>query len=386
MGRKKALGWLIPVLIGLVACNQQSDLPTRAPTAVFPTEVTITTPLPTAASQDEEPTPIPSPSASPVLPTVEPTPVTGLGVNITTPSEGGPLLLGQEANIGGLVQLRSSDRLEVALVSASNHLISEAEVKLLEFNSWSATLAIPHSTSGFAQIQAYLYDESGNLLAADAQPVQLVVDRDATDRYLELYRPVTGESAVAGYNLFFDGRSQLPVNNLVTISILNESCQTEIARQGFRLRGSGYWQGFVVIPNNVSGPACAIVFFGAPGDDTRREAHVTFNILPIDDPDARAVKIGNPPSNSLLTPGKTLPIYGTAYLAPDDTVLVSVLLENGRILTEGVATVNNYGYWEMELFIPNDVIGLAQIEASIGQNGDDSFAQEKITVNIGSVE
>jgi hypothetical protein len=40
----------------------------------------------------------------------------------------------------------------------------------------------------------------------------------------------------------------------------------------------------------------------------------------------------------------------------------------------------------MELFIPNDAIGLAQIEASIGQSGDDDFAQEKITVNIGTVE
>jgi hypothetical protein len=256
----------------------------------------------------------------------------------------------------------------------------------MEFNSWSAVLSIPHSTSGFAQIQAYLYDESGNLISTDAQPVQLVVDRDATDRYLELYRPAAGDSAVAGYNLFFDGRSQLPVNNLVTISILNESCQTEITRQGFRLRGSGYWQGFVVVPRNASGPACAVVYFGSPGDDARREAHVTFNILPVDDPDARAVNIGNPPPNSLLAPGKTLPIYGTAYLAPDDTVLVSILLENGRILTEGVATVNNYGYWEMELFIPNDAIGLAQIEASIGQSGDDDFAQEKITVNIGTVE
>jgi len=372
--------------MGLVACSQQSDMPTRVPTAVVPTEIVLTAPLKTAVSQDVEPTTTPSPSASPVVPTAEPTLVTGLGVNITTPSEGQPFLLGQEANIGGRVQLRPSDRLDVALVSSSNHLISEAEVKLLEFNSWSAKLTIPHSTSGVAQIQAYLYDESGNLLGADVQPVQLIVDRDATDRYLELYRPVVGETAVAGYNLFFDGINQLPVNNLVTISILNESCQTEIARQGFRLRGSGYWQGFVVVPNNVSGPACAIVFFGAPGDETRREAHVTFNILPVDDPDAHAVKIGNPPPNSLLAPGKTLPLYGTAYLAPDDAVLVSILLENGRILTEGVATVNSYGYWEMELFIPEDAIGLAQIEASIGQSGDDNFAQEKITVNIGAAE
>ncbi len=383
---RQKFSWLIPILLSFVACNQRSDFPTRAPTAVLPTEIAISTPLQTTVSQVEELTITPSPSALPIVPTTEPTPVTGLGVNITTPSESTELLLGQEAIIGGLVQLRPSDRLDVALVSSSNHLISEAKVEIMEFNSWSATLSIPHSTSGFAQIQAYLYDESGNLLSADAQAVQLVVDRDATDRYLELYRPVAGDQAVAGYNLFFDGISQLPVNNLVTISILNESCQNEIARQGFRLRGSGYWQGFVVVPRNVSGPACAIVYFGAPGDEARREAHVTFNILPVDDPDARAVHIGNPPPNSLLTPGRTLPLYGTAYLAPDDIVLVTILLENGRILTEGVTTVNNYGYWEMELFIPNDVIGLAQIEASIGQSGDDSFAQEKITVNIGTVE
>ena len=292
-------------------------------------------------------------------------------------------MIGQSITIGGLAQLRSTDTLSVTLVTATRHLLAEAEAQLFDFNSWQADLNVPHTVSGPVEIQAIVRDESGNIIASDTQAIQLVVNKEGTDRYLELYRPATGENAVAGHNLFFDGRVQLPVNGLITISIWNESCQVEVTRQGFRLRGSGYWQGFVVIPNNIAGPVCAVVHFGTSGEDTRREAQLTLNVLPADDPDAVGVHIGNPPPNSLLTPGKSLLFYGTAYNAPDQSVMVSILLENGRLLTEGVAAVNNYGYWELELFIPDDASGRAQIEATVGERDGDDSVQHQTTVQIG---
>jgi hypothetical protein len=42
-----------------------------------------------------------------------------------------------------------------------------------------------------------------------------------------------------------------------------------------------------------------------------------------------------------------------------------------------------YGYWELELFIPPDAAGPAQIEASIGEPGSDEFAQSIVSVQIG---
>jgi hypothetical protein len=187
-----------------------------------------------------------------VVPTIESTSVAGPGVNITSPNDGTQLLQGQVVTTGGFVQLGASDTLSVMLVTPTNHLISEAEVQLNDFSSWQANLNVPHHTSGTAELVAFVIDEEGTVLARDEKPVQLLVNREGNDRYLELFRPVTGEVAVAGYNLFFDGITELPADNLVTISIWNESCQVEVAKQSFRLRGSGYWQGFIVVPRDVT--------------------------------------------------------------------------------------------------------------------------------------
>lgn len=378
--------WLLIPFLWLSACSQGGQLPTRIPTAVVPDQVSATSrPLP-ATSTPTKPVITPTPTTTPVVPTIEPTSVAGPGVNITSPNDGTQLLQGQETTVGGFVQLGPADKLSVMLLTPTRHLISEAEVQINEFNSWQANLNVPPYASGMAELQAFVMDEGGNILATDKQTVQLLVNREGNDRYLELFRPVSGDVAVAGYNLFFDGITQLPVDNLVTISIWNESCQVEVAQQSFRLRGSGYWQGFIVVPRDVYGSVCAVAHFGAPGEDTWRETQVLLDVLPIDDPAALAVHTGNPPPDSLLIPGNPLLLYGTAYNAPDNIVTVSILLENGRLLTEGVAQVNDYGYWELELFIPEEIDGLAQIEASVGQRDSDEFAQHETMVNIGSVQ
>jgi hypothetical protein len=378
--------WLLIPLLWLSACSQGGELPTRVSTAVVPDQVLATSrPLP-PTSTPTIPVFTPPPSATPVVPTIESTSVAGPGVNITSPNDGTQLSQGQVVTTGGFVQLGASDTLSVMLVTPTNHLISEAEVQLNDFNSWQANLNVPHHTSGTAELVAFVMDEEGTVLARDEKPVQLLVNREGNDRYLELFRPVTGEVAVAGYNLFFDGITELPADNLVTISIWNESCQVEVAKQSFRLRGSGYWQGFIVVPRDVTGPVCAVAHFGSPGEDNWRETQVLLEILPAEDPTALDVHIGNPPPDSLLIPGKPLLLYGTAYNAPDKIVTVSILLENGRLLTEGVAEVNDFGYWELELFIPDEIDGLAQIEASIGQRDSDEFAQHETKVNIGTVQ
>jgi len=237
--------------------------------------------------------------------------------------------------------------------------------------------------SGAAEIQANLFEQDGTVVTGDVQPIMLQVDAENTGRYLILDRPLQAEEAVGGYNIFFDGLAQHPVDNLVTISLWNEACQNRVARQSFRLRGSGYWQGFVVVPAAASGQLCAVAHFGDPGEEEWREAQVLVEILDPNDERAVNVQIGNPPPESVLTPGKTLLLYGTAYNAPDREILISILLENGRLLTEGVAAADIFGYWELELFIPADATGPAQIEASLGERGSDEFVQSKITVNIG---
>ena len=66
--------------------------------------------------------------------------------------------------------------------------------------------------------------------------------------------------------------------------------------------------------------------------------------------------------------------------------MVSILLENGRVLTEGVATADPYGYWEIELFIPLDASGPAQINVTIGTPSEDNYAQNQTLVTIEAPE
>jgi hypothetical protein len=129
-----------------------------------------------------------------------------------------------------------------------------------------------------------------------------------------------------------------------------------------------------------------VAHFGTPGEDNWRETQVFLDVLPADDPTALDVHIGNPPPDSLLFPGEPLLLYGTAYNAPDQIVTVSILLENGRLLTEGVAQVNDFGYWELELYIPEEIEGLAQIEAIVGQPDSEEFGRHETMVHIGSVQ
>jgi hypothetical protein len=292
-------------------------------------------------------------------------------------------MLGSEVVASGLVQLGEGQELLLALSSASGHVLAQIEPTLSELNSWQATLTLPASVSGQAEIQALLIDENGAVIASDIVPIMLTAAPGGSDRYLILNRPLQAEEAVAGYNLFFDGFAEQPTDNLITISLWTEACQSRVAVQSFRLRGSGYWQGFVIVPAGLSGQLCAVAHFGEPGSDSWREAQVQVNVLPPDDGQAMKVMVGNPPPGSRLAPGQSLLLYGTAYNAPEREIVISILLENGRLLTEGVTVPDIYGYWELELFIPPDAAGPAQIEASIGEPGSDEFAQSIVSVQIG---
>jgi len=380
------IGGLWLAMIVLIGCSQSKELPTIVPTAVLPTPAPTHTQIPLVVP---EPTPIVAtltPSPTPVIVEIQPTSMAGSGVNITSPRADETILQGHEAAVSGLVQLDAGDTLSVTLIAAAGYTLAQADVKVNNFNSWQGAVAAPHSVGGQAAIQAAVIDREGNIVALDTVPVLLKVDQEGTDRYLALFRPAGDTLAVAGYHLFFDGLAQLPVDNLVSISVWDESCRNELARQSYRLRGSGYWQGFLPIPGNIVGPICAIAHFGTPGETGWREVQVPLTVLARTDKLAKGITIGNPPPERNLDPGKTLLFYGTAYNTPDNQILVSILLENGRLLTESMAIVDFFGYWEIELYIPGDAAGPALIEASFGERGIDDYISHEIPVTIGSSE
>lgn len=379
----KWMAILIPLVVLLSACNQSVALPTRAPTAVVPTQPPPTlTPLTLPTLANSQPMATSTPSATVVVPAKSPTPIAQAEVNITSPTEGTELVLGSEAPVSGLAQIAMGQSLTITLVSATGHLLAAVPAAASSVNSWQTTVSIPHAVTGPAELRASIYDADGNLVAGDAQSVRLALDTESSDRYLALFRPNQGQDTVAGYNLFFDGLVQRPVNNVITISLWGEGCQVRVARQDFVLRGSGYWQGFLIVPRDLTGAACAVASFGTPGEEGWREGQLEVNVLPAGDERALGVLVGNPPPESSIRPGRSLLLYGTAYNAPEQLVKISVLLENGRVLNEGVAAADLFGYWELELFIPADAAGQALIEASIGDEAGEVYAQSQHIVTI----
>lgn len=385
--------FLILLSIFFVACKTEAEIPTLAPSVVAPTS-----PLPTSSPRptftatatativipEDTPTQTPLPSTTPVIPGIDQTPAAQSGVNITSPREHEELIQGAEVTVGGLSQLGEGESLIVTLVSATGQTLAAADVAGYQFNNWDGKMIIPVMNSGSARVVAKILDSNVNIIAQDTQDVVLAVNPEITDVYLDLFRPQTGDGVVAGYNMFFDGWAQRPANNQVSISLWNEGCTVQLARQNFVLRGSGYWQGFLIIPAGVSGPTCAIAKFGEPGDDVYREAQIAIDVLPAGDDEAIGVLVGNPPEDSEITPGSTLLLYGTSFNAPEDDIRLTIQSEDGRLITEGITSADNFGYWELSLFIPSEAIGIAEVAASIGDRSDDTYAEHRIFVHIGA--
>jgi hypothetical protein len=302
-------------------------------------------------------------------------------INITAPEPNIVLPLGSDVAVSGLVSRDTVRAVSVALVTFTGVTLLETPADVADNGAWQAALRVPQGTTGPAQLAALVRNADGEIVAEDAIPVLLVVDTTAA-RYLQLYRPVAGEPAVGGYYFFFDGVAQQPVGGRITMHIRTDNCQEAVASQSFPLNFGGYWQGYIYVPRDVVGPACAVAFFGTPGEDTYREAQVPIELLPRDGDSSYVVKVHNPPFGAELTAGQSLNVYGLAYNARDDVVQIDLQREDGLLLAQATAAVDQFGYWEAVLILPLDAEGPARFSAIIGDVADGDFAEQQAAVTI----
>lgn len=377
---KLVFTFFILVLL-LVACAGPAPMPTQAPIAQLPPPTATTLP----ATRDlAEPVNTPLPTIPPPTrpPTATPTPV-DVWINVTNPKEGADLVMGSDVVIRGLVQKEAAQTIWLSLVSATGHLLAEVQAREGE-TSWEASFSIPQNVSGTAFLQAAVRDEAGTVLGENNTRVNLALNADATDRFLVFAMPVFGETAVSEFNILFSGQTKLPANNTVTIEIW-ENCETSVARQRFilgRSPNSFPWQGFVVVPKDLVGRACAVATSGEVGADNWREAQTVIDVLPQDHPDARGVALGYPPPNQTITAGSSLTLYGTALNVREGPVTVSVMLDNGRVVGQSSAVTDYWGYWEAEITLPVDIVGIAEVTIAAGEQGEDNYAETSTLITI----
>ena len=375
----RLIGLMAAGLVGflLASCGAEpAPLPTAMSVAVAPTR----TPTALPPTQDLRVLTVTPPPTATRLPTATPTPVRPL-ITITEPKEEATLLLESRVTVRGLAALPAGHTVEVALVALNGRLLTMAPATLRE-GGWLAELEIPPHIGGAARLAASIHAADGAAVAVSSLPVMLAADTETAARYLTLNRPLAGETAVSSFFLLFDGAAAQPVNRRIFISVWTDDCQRRVAAEAYEVRGSGSWQGFVVVPRDAVGPGCAIAAFGEPESDGWREVQLPLTIAPRDAAEALGIRIGGPAAGSAITAGATLLAYGVALNVEAGPVNVSVLLENGRILSQATAMTDYWGYWELPVVLPPDVSGPAQIIVTSGTRGERDYAEDRVLFTI----
>lgn len=378
IAKRNSIVVLFLLILLMTACSSPAPnpLPTTVPIAELPTATATSLPATTDFTAVSSPSPTVAPTQT-RQPTATPTPLTP-SVGITSLESGDEIVLGSDVQLRGLAEINENSVISITLVSLNGRRLAAAQASIQD-QIWEAGFTVPQMVSGAAFVQAVVQDAAGTIAAEHQVPVSLVVDTNNADRYLALYHPLPGETAVGGFNLFYDGAVYRPANSAISISVWIDECQTRVARQSFTLGRSTvpfYWQGFVIVPNEVSGPACAIAHFGEEGSEDYREAVIPINVLPPDDEQARGVVIANPPAGSSIPAGDELLLYGTALNVSEDTVSVSILMENGRIVSQSSAPADFWGYWELSVTLPPDVSGPAKVTVTAND------ASAEILINV----
>lgn len=370
-------------LLLVVACRPEPTptvtLPTIIPTANL--ALTDTPDLPPTSELHPAGTTAPTIATPTRRPTETPSPLQAV-INITTPSDGAEVILGRELFVGGLLRRNPGQTVAVGLVSITGRVLTTTTATVDdETNSWQTTLVVPTFISGAGQLQAAILNPDGTVAAITNSPIALAIDSTTSESYVAIFRPVISENGVSDHNLFFDGRLQRQSGGYLNLSIWVDNCQRKVAQHGFQLRGSSYWQGFVIIPRDLSGPACAVASIGSPDSPDWRQAEIPINILAKEEPAAHGLVIGNPPAGQSYLTGNPLYVYGVAYNAPDSQVRVSIVLENGRILSETTVAADFWGYWEAQVILPFDGDGQAAIAVSTGDI-DQPIDQAQVIITI----
>lgn len=349
---------IVIVLFPAVACREAPAPPalTQTPAvtpmeeATMPPTATTTTAPPTATAPAElTATPVPeTPTLAPTA-TAEPeATATPAALTITDPAAGVVVAPGSALTVAGRAP---ADAAAVAVaLRAAGMTLAAVEASVAE-TAWVATVDVPENVTGPAVLEAALDGEPAESLSLEIRRAQA-----ASGSAISLDYPTAESKAVAGHVLFFQGRVQQPIDGAVTIEVRYDDCQSTAARQAFDVGQGGQWWGFVVVPETVFGPACAMAStgeMGAPGEGAWRAAQTELELLAIDDEEARGVFVGNFP-NTEVTPGGSVAVYGSAFNAPGRQVTVALRVEEETVAEEEV-TADAFGYWTADLVLPADV-------------------------------
>ncbi len=173
----------------------------------------------------------------------------------------------------------------------------------------------------------------------------------------------------------------MPPDNLaLTIAVRNDDCRTDGSTTTFTMAGSGAWEGFLTIPQDITGPVCALAIVGA-NSSQQRVAQVPLEVLDKADVNARALQIIEPALKATLPGNGALLVRGLVFADPNAEIAVLLRLPDGRAAAEAVTLANYFGYWETELALAG-VSGSAEIVVQTGLAEDESLIETTLPITF----
>jgi hypothetical protein len=288
--------------------------------------------------------------------------------------------MGSELVVGGFAQISQGMSIQVGLTSAAGLMLATGDAEV-DISEWTGSLTIPEYVTGLGQVQAVILDAGGNEVARDSVEITITADRQTNDSYVTLIRPEAHSIGVAGHNFYMDGQLWRQGGGNLQVAVLMDDCQENVADVFFQLNTSSYWQGYVILPRDIEGAACATAWVGTPGDPGWRAAQVPVTILHQDDPLATGVMISNPRQGRNLQAGETILVTGVAYNSAGRNVNIEILLENGQVVAEAEDAADYYGYWSAEVTLPVGVEGDAVARVTTGDRTQPD-TQTEVSFNI----
>lgn len=362
---------LVALLFG-VACTQQ---PTATPTLEPPPTVTVSQatspPAATATAAAPEvtsdaPTPAidaPTPTLAPTTTaTGEPTPPPAT-LSILEPAPGTVWNQGDTVTVSGSAPAET-ETVTITL-SAAGLVLASTDVTPSNAGDWQASLDIPATVTGTAIVRAAV--DAGDAVEL---PIQIALPQATSGSAITLDYPQIDSTIVSGHVLFFTGKVQRPPEETLSIAVLFEDCQTVASTTSFNVGQGGQWWGYLVIPQTVFGPGCAVAYIGGFDETGWRAGHAPITILEQDDPQARGLFIGNF-AGSEVTPGEAITVYGSAYNVPNSQVQVALQIDGANV-AQGTTSADRFGFWEINLVLPPETStgGSGQFSATVSYDGE----------------
>ncbi len=285
-------------------------------------------------------------------------------LTIVYPRDGGETTVGRQLLVEGYVQPGLEKEVELLLLSGNNSIAAETVLSQLD-GWWETVLDIPINIQGEMHLTAVSEGQTAQI------SLSLVDDPISLGEAIQLSRPLANETIVAGYPVYFEGFVVSPlVDDTLTVGVFVDGCQTLVAKQSLILLPEDTrWHSQLQIPAELNGSGCLAVWTGAYGEPGWREIQVPITIAS-QPPQMPQVALGNPHHRPLLT-GQPFSLYGTAFGAPDSTLLVSVYTNDGELITESELPIGEDRLWEVTLTLPEETTGRIFIETRL--NGVESF-------------